>query len=178
MAESNKSTGSFGIGAVLIAVIAAIFGIRMGGTGTPAQKETAAAAKDDDKPAPAPQWHPDPVRKSLHNFLTGKPIVHGLITEEKLGDQPRPESFAGLADRVNILIATVPDPIDTPFGFWFDQYVESLTRAAGNFGYIASGHWFPWEAHPGLRDRPESAKAGGDLLFLRHPGILLFREKE
>jgi len=90
--------------------------------------------------------------------------------------QPIPESEAR---RVNILIATVPDPIDTAFGFWFDQVIEGLTRAVCDTElYAPVGFWNPWEEYRAELKRKE-AKAGEEAtpepLFLRVPGVLLFR---
>jgi hypothetical protein len=77
--------------------------------------------------------------------------------------QYRPES----------LIVTIPDPIDSPFGFNFDQMIEAIERALKRSGnYVLDRAWLPWEA-----DRQVVAKNGRIVGKLRKtlPGVLLFR---
>jgi hypothetical protein len=44
---------------------------------------------------------------------------------------------------IRFLIATVPDPIDTPFGYLCDQYIEAMQRAAERARYIFDRKWLP-----------------------------------
>ena len=45
-----------------------------------------------------------------------------------------------------VLIATLPDPTGTDFGFWFDQCVESIGRAmADGDGYGLERYWHAWQ---------------------------------
>ena len=83
------------------------------------------------------------------------------------------------ANHLDILIATVPDPIDTAFGFWYDQIVESLTRAICDTNLFApSGQWNPWQLYQLSAVTKESKKpaiSARATPFERFPGVLLFR---
>jgi hypothetical protein len=129
-------------------------------TAPPAKKEE----KKDTEPLPAFVSPQDPLfpvfafHKS-HGFGTLKPIdelregLHGYKTE--------------------FLIATVPDPIDSAYGYAFDQVVDAIQRAVEKKdGYILDRCWLPWEF-----DRKAKPKPGDPPSNLREstPGILLFR---
>jgi hypothetical protein len=71
------------------------------------------------------------------------------------------------------LIATVPDPVDSPYGHAFDQVVDAVQRAVENKdGYVLDRCWLPWDV-----DRKAKPKPGDPPSNLRteHPGVLLFR---
>lgn len=75
--------------------------------------------------------------------------------------------------QTEFLIATVPDPIDSPYGHAFDQTVDAIQRAIEKKdGYILDRSWLPWEL-----DRKAKPKPGEPPSNLREtkPGILLFR---
>ena len=75
--------------------------------------------------------------------------------------------------KTEFLIATVPDPIDSGYGYAFDQVVDAIQRAVEKKdGYILDRCWLPWEL-----DRKAKPKPGDPPSNLREtkPGILLFR---
>ncbi len=74
---------------------------------------------------------------------------------------------------VEFLIATVPDPIDTPYGHTFDQVVDAVQRAVERKdGYLLDRAWLPWEL-----DRKAKPKDGEEPQRLResYPGVMVFR---
>src|SRR5262249_17276884 len=81
------------------------------------------------------------------------------------------------AKRLEVLIVTVPDPIDTGCGFWDDQVVESLTRAVCEGKFLPAGHWNPWERYRiGMRRKGDKWPANWQgVPFEQFPGIMLFR---
>ncbi|HEY7424537.1 MAG TPA: hypothetical protein VH682_09940 [Gemmataceae bacterium] len=92
------------------------------------------------------------------------------------------------------LIVTVPDPVDSQFGFAFDQLMDSTQRALETQGYVLDRTWLPWEVDKQKREklkivatRKQLAGAGcpqwmdveKDKASSHHrdqdPGVLLFR---
>ncbi len=81
------------------------------------------------------------------------------------------------------LIATVPDPIDSPHAHAFDQAVDSIQRAIEKKdGYILDRCWLPWELD--RKAKPKDAKGDDDKakpadkptnLRETNPGVLLLR---
>jgi hypothetical protein len=43
------------------------------------------------------------------------------------------------------LIVTVPDPVDSQFGYSFDEHMDSIQRALEMGGYVIDRAWLPWE---------------------------------
>jgi hypothetical protein len=75
---------------------------------------------------------------------------------------------------VEFMIASVPDPIDTPYGHSFDQVVDAVQRAIEKKdGYLLDRSWLPWELDrkPKAKDDPDSSGT----LRESNPGVLLFR---
>jgi len=79
--------------------------------------------------------------------------------------------------KVEFLIATVPDPIDTPYGHSFDQVVDAIQRAVEKKdGYLLDRSWLPWE----FDKKPKAGKQDDEDKLFGHyreayPGVLLFR---
>src|SRR5262249_41758250 len=75
--------------------------------------------------------------------------------------------------QTEFLIATVPDPVDSGYGYLFDQVVDAIQRAVEKKdGYILDRCWLPWDV-----DRKAKPKPGDPPSKLRekNPGVLLFR---
>jgi hypothetical protein len=88
-------------------------------------------------------------------------------------------------DADDCLIATVPDPIDSQFGYLFDHLIEVFSRVASEMGYIADRSWLPW-ALDRTFDEEHISVASPDSKFGRvqshvreeFPGVLLFRSSK
>src|SRR5438105_1162750 len=66
-----------------------------------------------------------------------------------------------------VLIATLPNPIETDFGFWFDQCIESISRAMADAdGYGLERYWYPWLATKKVKPAAESGVKLVDLGWL------------
>lgn len=75
--------------------------------------------------------------------------------------------------RTEFLIACVPDPLDSPFGYAFDAVIDSIQRAVERKnGYVYDRCWLPWEVDKRAKPKPD-----GTTTILRdsRPGVLLFR---
>ena len=84
---------------------------------------------------------------------------------------------------VESLLATVPDPVKTNLGLFFDRSVESLVWGVMDSGYSIECGSFPWEA-PGESAQPVPKIFGNDLIYknrgeesLKFPGAVVFRGK-
>ena len=75
---------------------------------------------------------------------------------------------------VEFLIATVPDPIDTPYGYAFDQVVDAVQRAVERKeGYLLDRAWLPWEIDRKAKPKPDGEEP--PRMRESHPGIMVFR---
>jgi hypothetical protein len=169
MNDNRRLAAPLGLGAILLVVLAALFGLRPGERNQPGAKAVEAKAEPVELASPPAGAEPH------RSFVV---------------DRLHPSVVPGDAKRLHFgettcLIVTVPDPVYTPFGFWFDQVVDSLTRAAGEIGYAPAGHWFGWETElksPGKGDANRKAgqadRKPGDVeepTYATYPGVLLFR---
>ena len=68
---------------------------------------------------------------------------------------------------IRFLITTVPDPVNSGFGYMFDQVVEAMQRALETQGYVIDRAWLPW---PGA-----GARASPERIHEKKPGLILFR---
>lgn len=168
-ARSNTAVGQWGWGIAGLTLVAALLGLT-------ARKDERPADAKPSTAAPAPGAEKSP-RDFLRNYLRGiakapKPKPSPAETkpaETKTAEgteEPKVELPNGAVARV--LIASVPDPVDTPFAFRYDQMVESLIKAAAEAKYVVAGYWSPWELF----------RAGAGPAFEQHPGLLLFRQSE
>jgi len=182
-----------GLGALVLVVVAALFGLK---PQTDAEKP---AGKPDGKDAPIAASDMadanEPHLVFLLKHLRAKPIPGGArpqATADAFGEfisrlfssiSPQQPTFTEEhAKRLKVLIATVPDPVDTAFGFWYDQILESLTRAVCDTDlYAPAGQWTPWEqyrvAAQGKDSKKGETRPPGPA-FMHYPGVLLFHSTE
>lgn len=132
-------------------------------SGAPAKKEE----KKEGDPTPAVPVVVSPQHPLLPVFAFHK--SHGFGTLDPIEEIRR--DLHGY--KTEYLIATVPDPIDSGYGYVFDQVVDAIQRAIEKKdGYILDRCWLPWEI-----DRKAKPKPGEPPSNLREtsPGVLLFR---
>jgi len=125
------------------------------------------AKKEEKKDAELPPVFVSPQNPLFPVYAFHK--SHGFGTLE-----PIDELRAGVHGyKTEFLIATVPDPIDSAYGYAFDQVVDAIQRAVEKKdGYILDRCWLPWEF-----DRKSKPKPGELPSNTREttPGVLLFR---
>jgi hypothetical protein len=80
------------------------------------------------------------------------------------------------------LIATVPDPIDAHVGWQFDEFVESIQRAAEKTEYVLDRYSLPWQCdvnelgiHGASSPETRHPAENAGQLHESQPGVLLFR---
>ncbi len=77
-----------------------------------------------------------------------------------------------LADTaLGVIVATIPDPIDSHEDWVYDGFLEALRRAHERMGYVVDRMWLPWTA------RADSLVGDSARTRVREafPGVLLFR---
>jgi hypothetical protein len=106
-------------------------------------------------------------------FPTAKDIVARFLFSQP-GGQANPAEKAGNPPYgIELLIATVPDPIDSRLPNFFDSFVESIGSAAEAAGYTLDRFAFPWTAEneAGQKSLPPWHQS----LYDSVPGLILFR---
>lgn len=133
---------------------------------TPAAEET--AAKDKEVETVGPWLGP------IHTYLG----FFGIDTDRAAPSEAIPVDLAGQAKAsglstlasgtgygMDVLVALVPDPLDSHLAANFDQSLDAIQRAYNKSGYLLDRVWLPWN-RGAVRDR----------VYRRVPGLLLFRK--
>jgi hypothetical protein len=84
-------------------------------------------------------------------------------------DWPAEDRWKERDTSIQLLIATVPDPVESGFGYLFDQVIEAVQRALETQGYVIDRAWLPWP-RPG-------AKTPAERPHEKQPGLILFRNE-
>ncbi len=158
----------FGLGAVVVA----LFALQ---PKAPGQADKAGAAKRPrESPAAAkgvPGANPDggPL-KPFWDFLCPPPSRKAPVAGA--GELwPPADCWQENNVSVQFLIATVPDPTDSGFGYMFDQVVEAVQRALEMSGYVIDHAWLPWPRPGARKDKDRDPVRAHE----RQPGLILFR---
>src|SRR5207248_2729389 len=142
MNDRKPAFAQLGLGAVLAAAVLALVGSRPGDSGKGSDKGEA-----DKTGAPWSATHIAGKEPHRHFVRWYFDLLQGAPADQ-LGpyapSAPLPHFSPEETKETKTLIVTVPDPVDTSFGFWFDEMVESLTLAAGYVDYVPVAHWYPW----------------------------------
>jgi hypothetical protein len=89
---------------------------------------------------------------------------------------PEPDDLGAI--HVTALIALVPDPVHTHFGFTFDRTVDALLQAGSDNGYVPGYFWLPWKGRGSALKIAESssdAEPGHDPDRERQPGLIILK---
>lgn len=78
--------------------------------------------------------------------------------------------------KLDVLFATVPDPVETHLAAEFDHNLAAIQDGIQDSGYLFDSSWIPWET-PQSYDRLEDELLAARLRNAEHayPGMLLFR---
>ena len=78
--------------------------------------------------------------------------------------------------RVDVLLATLPDPLDSPFAKFFDDGMTAIQVAMGRSGYVVDRFFDPWHTEA---DRAPADKEKASVPRHRvEPGAILFRRHQ
>lgn len=97
---------------------------------------------------------------------------NALLNATRLRADPTAElrSMIAGARTTEMLIVTVPDPIDSRGDWGFDAALQSIRRAHERSGFVLDRFWLPW-----LDDRRLLRAGTASEIRRRSPGVLLFR---
>jgi hypothetical protein len=135
-------------------------------------------ANSGTKDAPKPVVKQEQPENPRAHVPTTDPLLRPIEQFHAASDgQWRPEDLGREVHgyKTEFLIATVPDPIDSPFGFAFDQTVDAIQRAVQQKdGYLLDRAWLPWEVD---RKKPVPPAGQGPQPDLHDhmPGVMVFR---
>lgn len=73
----------------------------------------------------------------------------------------------GLGYRLEVLVAMVPDPLDSGMAYRSDEALEAIQRGLARSGYLFDRQWFPW-----VGDAAKTRR------YRREPGAFLFRGRD
>ena len=97
------------------------------------------------------------------------------VLNSKESKRPPPSGY----EKIEYLIATVPDPKDTRLDHQFDRALDAIRRAIESAEYTFDRFWLPWDrsktAPPAISPAdPKMAQMA--TRHLRDPGVILFRD--
>lgn len=162
MADSDKPK-SAPLPWLLLTGLLGVFAVGVPQTGGPAGTP---AKKEEQKDADAP-----PARVAIDNPLG--PVVDFHRSHDRTLDPDDELRRHTHGYTTEFLIATVPDPIDSPYGHAFDQVVDAIERAVEKKdGYVLDRCWLPWEVDKRAKPKPGDPPSN---LHEKKPGVLLFR---
>ena len=171
MPEQNSSRTFPALWVVLASLLSAFFiGTHRSSDDTShsgaATDKVAAAGKDNGEPPSAA------ARGPLHDFFS---TVSAPETEARW-DATEVKDY-----EIQSFVMTVPDPVDSRFGYAYDELVAVLQRAMAEDSYVFDRASLPWEgdkkalARPAaLTEKRPKVQAERD----ERPGIVLFRSDE
>jgi hypothetical protein len=110
------------------------------------------------KPAP---------RKPLHVAITLLRRALGDTDDTALKHDPA-------MCRIQVLIATLPDPVDSHLDWMFDLQLEALRKAYGAAGFVSDQYAMPW-ARGGGGDSARDSPPRDSAVWRNVPGVMLFR---
>jgi len=175
---SGRPSGGRGMMPIgLVALAAIVYSLAPGG-GTSRRDAGGNAAQERRGESPPPEEDPlAPVYQFL-DVRTGKPVSGSLTRESELIPQYR----------VQFVIATLPDPVDSHLAQLFDRGVGAIAGSLQEGGFVLDRFSLPWKRDSSTRwdlnlpDRKESGKlvslspkSISSDLHRRMPGTILFR---
>jgi len=154
----------------------------------PSGKSTSA---NNDSESPAPEVGPDDgsaIEPGFHRPLQEYFAVLSVPEKKAANGQENAvllEAVKSAHLQLKFLVATVPDPVDTHFGHYFDALIDAIQRAVEiQEKCVLDRYWYPWPAadKQAASKRQEQSVPSGSPgrvpLHERQPGVLLFRRTE
>ncbi|MFL5542384.1 MAG: hypothetical protein ACJ8J0_25580, partial [Longimicrobiaceae bacterium] len=157
MSDTRSSAGGLTAALLTFGLIASALGGSLR-TGTPAPPNQAASVGQGSR------------AESTTPAATGRFDGMGArLLALSLGDTAAAPAAAAYApSQLDVLVVTIPDPIDSHEDWVYDTSLEALRRAHERAGYVIDRMWLPWASRDSVLD-------GGTRLREAYPGVLLFR---
>lgn len=158
---------TFGTFAAMLAVVLAQ-GPSVPGDGAAQEAEkVVAAATDQQGPAPPPpatatkceRWC-EPLRL-IQEFLA---VPSGERSLDRIAGAATDLDYS-----LDVLIALIPDPLDSGMAYRSDEALEAIQRGFADSHYLYDRQWFPWEGEKATETRQYRTEPGA-LLFRRSSG--------
>lgn len=104
-------------------------------------------------------------------FLSEK----GLLN--KVDGKDKPEPAASCVPNTRFLVLTLPDPVDSQLGYWYDQSIDALTRAMTDLKdqYALVDRWFPWAVASEDKSKNLIVRAG---VPRAEPGVMIYQRSD
>ena len=106
-------------------------------------------------------------------FPNAKDIVSRFLFSQAAGPTNPAEKAGTEQYSIELLLATVPDPIDSRLPNFFDSFVESIASAAEASGYTLDRFAFPWTE--AVETGQKSQPLWRQTIYDSNPGLILFR---
>lgn len=122
-----------------------------------------------------PPW--DPYERKAEGGKAGPVDIDGVCESINYWCVPPSHQTNGQQqDKIQFVIAAVPDPVHSHLGLFFDRSIDSIQQGATSRGFLFDRAIMPWEYF----DLPAS-QLTGDEKFLRkvresYPGLMIFRK--
>jgi hypothetical protein len=156
---SNRQTSWILVGLATFAAV--FFAVQPKAPSQPDKTGDQSQAEREKKPPDHPGGPLKPVWEAFPSAEPGKEPA----ADPKCWPEAKP--WKKYDASIRFLIATVPDPVESGFGYLFDQVVEAMQRALETQGYVIDRAWLPWPR--------AGTKAPKDQPHKRQPGLILFR---
>jgi hypothetical protein len=125
--------------------------------------------KDCDKKEKNAPTQIDEVKSVIERSPDLRTEMVGSPLPKEMPDCVRAEAIKRFqAEEGRVLVAMVPDPVDTRIAYRFDETLEAIQTGAQSAGYVLDRFYLPWK--PAGQEGTED-----DTLFLSRPGAVLFR---
>ncbi|HEU4557274.1 MAG TPA: hypothetical protein VFS20_05470 [Longimicrobium sp.] len=156
MSEGKSANWGFALALAAAGVIAGA----AGGARTPASPSGSAAPATSSSSSSAATAAPASRYEGMGARLLALSMGDTAIPAPPLADTA-----------LGVIVATIPDPIDSHEDWVYDGFLEALRRAHERMGYVVDRMWLPWTA------RADSVLDDGARTRVReaHPGVLVFR---
>jgi hypothetical protein len=153
--------------------------------------QSASSAQGETATAPTPSPSPNGARKKRGDAdrpamsvaqSNAASIIHQFFgvdreTCERCGTAPCLEIDKMTAQyRLEFLVATLPDPMESRLGYLFDRNLDAVQRAIESAGFVLDRFDLPWRDQNGASKESEGFKTGDDERRQR-PGVILFRSR-
>jgi len=162
MSDTRSSAGGLTAALLTFGLIAGALGGSLR-TGTPAAQGTAAQGASAGQGTRSEAATPAPMGR-----FDG---MGARLLALSLGDTAAvPAAAAYAPSQLDVLVVTIPDPIDSHEDWVYDTSLEALRRAHERAGYVIDRMWLPWTSRDSVLDDTPRTK-----LREAYPGVLLFR---
>lgn len=167
---------SRGVGATLFFVVAAVVGVfaPLRSVRDSAGGSEASSVRRVLTDGPAPKTKPKPAGPVRGSDLVCEYVKAGADTVRR-SIKDRPSACRGHVSIDQILIAVLPDPLDSHLDWAFDAALEAIRRGFERANYVPDRYWLPW------RPTVDSSAAGLEqaaALRATAPGVILFRTSD